>query len=189
MILSEKSWGCEVLGNERDLTISQFPGAWGPISKLQSSRIIIVGLETHVLVSLRQQRRAVSDSSLMHLKQPAAAVSHSGNVKACFPNSTSSRGRKGDHIATQKLLAHHRIDADCFDSGGYDALLLTVRNYHKYEPGVDALHIIDSLLSAHQIDVNRQDRHGRSALWYAVDTEDEELVESLVHRGRPYCTL
>ncbi|KAJ5981946.1 Polyketide synthase enoylreductase [Penicillium sp. IBT 35674x] len=42
---------------------------------------------------------------------------------------------------------------------------------------MDVLQIVDSLLSGRsKLDVNFQDTIWRSALWYAVDTEGEDLV-------------
>lgn len=80
-------------------------------------------------------------------------------------------------MAIQVLLAWGCVDTNCLNSEGDNTLLLAIESYNAYEPQMDVLQIVDSLLSGRsKLDVNFQDTIWRSALWYAVDTEGEDLV-------------
>jgi ankyrin repeat protein len=83
----------------------------------------------------------------------------------------------GDHVAIRILLASGCVNIDCLNSEGDNALVLAIKNHDAYEPPVDLLQIVDSLISNRpKLDIKFQDTCGRSALWYAVDIDDEDLV-------------
>ncbi|KAJ6038409.1 uncharacterized protein N7446_005209 [Penicillium canescens] len=88
----------------------------------------------------------------------------------------------GDYGAIQMLVRNSRVDVNRFNLQQETPLLLAVKGYGRFLPINKRLLIIEALLLSPCINLNYQDKNGRTAIWYAVDNSDTKLVELLLQQ-------
>jgi ankyrin repeat protein len=88
----------------------------------------------------------------------------------------------GDYGAIQMLVRNPLVDVNRFNSQQETPLLLAVKGYGRFLPINKRLLIIEALLLSPCINLNYQDKNGRTAIWYAVDNSDTKLVELLLQQ-------
>ncbi|KAJ5267462.1 hypothetical protein N7478_010270 [Penicillium angulare] len=94
-------------------------------------------------------------------------------------NALHSAVRKEDHISVQILARDPRLDVNWCGTHRNTALLLAVKTLKGRSPR----RVVEALLLNPRLDIKHQDSRGRTALWHAVDLQNEELVQLLLDQN------
>ncbi|OAA53440.1 Ankyrin repeat-containing domain protein [Akanthomyces lecanii RCEF 1005] len=83
--------------------------------------------------------------------------------------------RPGDVEMLSFLIQKCQVDVNVESKGGQTPLLLAARNKHR--------EWFDMLARCERVELNKADRDGYTALYYAVGRDDKSLVKKLLDRG------
>ncbi|KAJ5917578.1 hypothetical protein N7466_011132 [Penicillium verhagenii] len=86
--------------------------------------------------------------------------------------------RQRESFAVRMLLDKPHLDINLRDLRGDNALLLNVKEHKRGDN--TRLQIADYLMRHSDIDINFQDREGRSALWHAVSSDCQKMVLAIL---------
>ncbi|KAJ5318318.1 hypothetical protein N7476_004738, partial [Penicillium atrosanguineum] len=87
--------------------------------------------------------------------------------------------RMNNNGAIQMLVKHPEVLVNCVDNNGDTPLLLALKHYNHFQ----AIRNVESLVYGHRVDLHWKDRDGRTAIWYAVDLNDEVLLRMFLKEG------
>jgi ankyrin repeat protein len=80
------------------------------------------------------------------------------------------------------LIRNPRVNVNYFNHRQETPLLLAVKGYYRFLTINKRLLIVEALLLSPYINLNYQDAHGRTAVWYAIDNSDAKLAKLLLQQ-------
>jgi ankyrin repeat protein len=84
--------------------------------------------------------------------------------------------------AIQMLVQHERVNVNCLNSLKETPLITAIKRRYPLRQSPCQLEVIGSLLLSPNLDVNYNDPDGHTAIWHAIESDEEEAVRMLLQQ-------